>query len=67
MKSLISFVLCALLAGISLSASAGVAPNTGSSAMSQSGAKIAAPAKPSADQSEDKKEPHNASPRDSAR
>ncbi len=67
MKSLISFVLCALLAGISLSASAGVAPNTGSSAMSQSGAKISAPAKPSAEASEDKKEPHNASPRDSAR
>lgn len=52
MIRLISTLFAVALGAMSLSASAGIAPNTGGSAMSQSGAKIAAP-KPAAEEHKD--------------
>jgi hypothetical protein len=53
MKKLTIATLAAVVASFAMSTFAGVAPNTGSSAAQQSGAKIAAPAKPA---TEEKKE-----------
>jgi hypothetical protein len=66
MKKLLSFVLSFALAAISVCASAGVAPAAPNSALAQSGAKIAAPAKQSG-QDQDKQEHQEALPKDPAR
>lgn len=55
MKKLLAVVLCAAFAAVSFTASAGVAPTTGGSQMSQSGAKIAPP-KPAAEEKKENQE-----------
>lgn len=52
MTKFISLLFATAFAVTSLTATAGIAPNTGGSAMSQSGAKVAAP-KPSAEDHKD--------------
>jgi hypothetical protein len=52
MTKLSSMLFAAAFAATSFSATAGIAPNTGGSAMSQSGAKIATP-KPAAEDQKD--------------
>ncbi len=67
MKAVLAFVLPALFTIISLSASAGVAPTDSNSALAQSGAKIAAPAKPSAEDREVKNDQHEHTSKDSVK
>ncbi len=67
MKKLITLFLTAALAALSFCASAGVAPTAPNSALTQSGAKIAPPAKPSAGDKEDKREHQENTPKDSAK
>ena len=67
MKKLIALILSATFAALSFSASAGVAPTAPNSALTQSGAKIAPPAKQSADDKEDKREHQENTAKDSAR
>jgi hypothetical protein len=63
MKNLLSFVLSCSLAAISACASAGVAPAAPNSALIQSGAKIAAPAKQFG-QGQDRQEHQETPPKD---
>ena len=56
MKKLTVSAVAAAIALFALPTLAGVAPNTGSSAAQQSGAKIAAPAKPAADEKKEHQE-----------
>ena len=56
MKKLIALILPAAFTAFSFSASAGVAPAASNSALAQSGAKIAAPAKQSTEEKKDKSE-----------
>ena len=64
MKKLIAYILPVV---ISFPAFAGVAPTAQNSALTQSGAKIAPPAKQSAENKEDKREQRENAPKDSAR
>jgi hypothetical protein len=56
MKKLTTSALAAAIAMFAISTFAGVAPNTGSSAAQQSGAKVAAPAKPAAEEKKEHQE-----------
>lgn len=56
MKKVTTTTLAAVIAMFAISTFAGVAPNTGSSAAQQSGAKIATPAKPAADEKKEHQE-----------
>ena len=67
MKKLITLVLPAAFTAFSFSASAGVAPTAAKSALAQSGAKIASPAKQSAEDKEDKSEHQETTTKDSAK
>ena len=67
MKKLIALILSAAFTAFSFSASAGVAPAASNSALAQSGAKIAAPAKQSAEDKEDKTGHQENTPKDSAK
>ena len=64
MKKLIALALPATLTALAFTASDGVAPTASNSALAQSGAKIAAPARQS---EEDKKDHQEANPKDSAK
>lgn len=55
MRKLIAIALSVAFAGMSLSAIAGISPNTGGNAMTQSGAKIA-PAKPAVEEKKEHQE-----------
>ena len=67
MKKLIALILPAAIMALSFSASAGVAPTAANSALAQSGAKIAPPARQSTDDGGDKKEHQENTHKDSAR
>ena len=67
MNKLIVLILPAAFTALSFTASAGVAPAAPNSALAQSGAKIAPPAKQSAEDKEDKKEHRENTPKDSAK
>jgi hypothetical protein len=67
MKRLMAFVLPAASTALSFSAFAGVAPSAPNSALARSGAKIAPPAKQSAEDKEDKREHQENTPKDSAK
>lgn len=67
MKKLFAFVLPVAFAAVSFCAFAGVAPTAPNSALTQSGAKIAPPAKQTADDKEDKREHQENTPKDSAK
>ena len=56
MKKLIVSAAAAVIALFAVPTLAGVAPNTGASAAQQSGAKVAAPAKPAADEKKEHQE-----------
>ena len=64
MNKLIAIILPAAITALAFSASAGVAPTTPNSALAQSGASIAAPARQS---EEDKKDHQEVTPKDSAK
>ena len=64
MNKLIAIILPAAITALAFSASAGVAPTTPNSALAQSGATIAAPARQSV---EDKKDHQEVTPKDSAK
>lgn len=67
MKKLIALFLPAAFTALSLSTSAGVAPTAANSALAQSGAKIAPPARQSAEDRGDKRERQENTPKDSAK
>jgi hypothetical protein len=67
MKKLIALFLPTAFAAPSLAASAGVAPTAANSALAQSGAKIAPPARQSAEDRGDKREHQENTPKDSAK
>jgi hypothetical protein len=68
MKKLIALLLSsAVFTAFSFSASAGVAPTAPNSALTQAGAKIAAPAKQSTENKDDKKEHQDNTPKDPAK
>jgi hypothetical protein len=67
MKKLMVLILPAAFTALSFFAAAGVAPAAPNSALVQSGAKIASPAKQSADDKEDKTEHRENTPKDSAK
>ena len=67
MKKLFALVLPVAFTALSFCASAGVAPTAPNSALTQSGAKIAPPAKQSAGDKEDKREHQENTPKDSAK
>ncbi len=65
MKKLIALALPATFTALAFTASADVAPTASNSALAQSGAKIAAPARQSEEDKEDKKDHQEATPKDS--